>query len=164
MLPAILDRAKPALQATPDQATAATPGQDDEEDAATLGQDAVGPESAAIPLAAGRLAALPNPEDGLGAADGRLGATDAAVAQGDPGQAVAAVQAVLDQEFLEVAVNLDQACREVWVNLDRDVPVVRREQLDASACRGHHQRMEVRCSTRWRCELMPYWFSFMLGF
>jgi hypothetical protein len=164
VLPAILDRAKPVLQATPDQATAATPGQDDEEDVATPGQDAVGPESAAIPLAAGRLAALPNPEDGLGAVDGRLGATDAAVVPEALGQAVAAVQAVLDRVAPEAAAILDQACREVWVNLDRDVPVVRREQLDASACRGHHQRMEVRCSTRWRCELMPYWFSFMLGF
>lgn len=67
----------------------------------------------------------------------------------------------LDQDVLVALVDLDRAVLEAWVSLGQDRLEGRQEQLDGLVCRGHHQRMEARCSTRWRRELMPYWFCFL---
>ena len=66
----------------------------------------------------------------------------------------------LDQDVLVALVDLDRAVLEVWVSLGQDRLEGRQERLDGLVCREYRQRMEVRCSTRWRRELMPYWVLF----
>ncbi len=67
----------------------------------------------------------------------------------------------LDQDVLVALVDLDRAVLEVWVSLGQDRLEGRQERLDGLVCREYRQRMEGRCSTRWRRELMPYWFCFL---
>jgi hypothetical protein len=68
--------------------------------------------------------------------------------------------ASLDQDVLVALADLDRVVLEVWVSLGQDRLEGRQERLDGLVCREYRQRMEGHCSTRWRRELMPYWFCF----
>jgi hypothetical protein len=116
--------------------------------------------------AAIELAALLNLEDGQSDATVALeGAVDLdQVALEDAanlGQDVRVGPVDLDQDVLVALADLDRVVMEVWVSLGQDRLEGRQERLDGLVCREYRQRMEVRCSTRWRRELMPYWFCFL---